>query len=101
MIGFITNLGIAGVLAWFLWHTTKQNTKRETARETRDAKREEKILNIVDTSLKDMDKTVTKDSENTEQVKISIDKLEDTISNHLVHSIDKLTTEVLRLNGKK
>ena len=47
MIEFITNLGIAGVLAWFLWYTTKQNTKREIARETRDAKREEKILKKV------------------------------------------------------
>ena len=90
MIGeLIANLGIAGVLAWYLWYSTKQNTKREI----RDEKREEKILNIVDTSLKDMEKTVSQDSRNTADLK-------DVISNHLVHSVNSLTTEIRKMNKK-
>lgn len=48
-----------------------------------------------------MEKTVAKDSENTAKVEKSIDTLNDTINNHLVHAINKLTSEVSRLNGKK
>ena len=48
-----------------------------------------------------IEEAVKKDSENTEKMTESVDKLEDTISNHLVHNIDKLTTEISRLNNKK
>ena len=48
-----------------------------------------------------MDETIQKDSENTEKVGEAVNSLKDTIDNHLVHSIDKLTTEVSRLNEKK
>lgn len=51
--------------------------------------------------LDKIDETVIKDSENTAKVEVAVDKLTDVISNHLVHSIEKLTTEVSRLNGKK
>ena len=51
--------------------------------------------------LDKLDKTVTKDSDNTEKMTKSVDKLTDVISNHLVHNIDKLTTEISRMNGKK
>ena len=48
-----------------------------------------------------MDETIQKDSENTEKVGEAVNSLKDIIDNHLVHSIDKLTTEVSRLNGRK
>jgi len=100
MLAFCTNLGIMGALAWFLWFTTKQNNKREVARETRDCKREEKILNIMDTSIKDMQETVKRDSENTEKVEKVMTRLDNTINNHLVHSIEGLTKEIKKMNQK-
>ena len=51
--------------------------------------------------LDKLDKSVIKDSENTEKVEKSIDILTDTINNHLVHTIDNLTAEIRRMNDKK
>ena len=48
-----------------------------------------------------MEKTVSKDSDNTETMTKSVDELKDVISNHLVHSVDELTQEIKRMNGKK
>ena len=94
-------MAVIGVLIWYLKSQTKRQDKREDKRDERDTKREEKVLNIVDSSLKDMEKTVRKDSENTEKVEKTMNGLKNVIVNHLVSSIDKLTTEVARLNGKK
>lgn len=85
---------LIGVMIWYLKSQTNRQNEREDKRDERDIKREEKILNIVDGSLKDMKKVVVKDSENTE-------KLTDVISNHLAHNIEKLTNEISRMNGKK
>ena len=97
-------IGWAGVviiaMVWYFWYQTKRQTKREDKREERDAKREEKILHIIDVSLKDMEKTVRKDSENTEKVENTISGLKNAIENHLVHSIKRLTAEILKLNKK-
>ena len=51
--------------------------------------------------IDEMNKTVTKDSENTAKVEVTMNGLKNVIENHLVHSIDKLATEVSNLNGKK
>ena len=48
-----------------------------------------------------MEKTVSKDADNTETMTKSVDDLKDVISNHLVHNIDKLTNEISRMNDKK
>ena len=48
-----------------------------------------------------MEKTVSKDSDNTETMTKSVDALNNVISNHLVHNMDKLTTEIQRMNDKK
>ena len=47
-----------------------------------------------------MEKTVDKDSANTAEVNKTMKGLKNVIENHLVHSIDKLTTEVRKLNDK-
>lgn len=103
MIGIIAAAmtALVGVVIWYLKQQTKHQIKREDKRDERDAKREEKILDIVDVSLKDMEKTVRKDSDNTEKVVHTMGALKDVIENHLVHSINELTVEVSRLNGKK
>jgi len=85
---------LVGVVVWYLKQQTKHQIKREDKRDERDAKREEKILNIVDTSLKDMEKTVRKDSDNTVIVAKSVNSLKTTIENHLIHAIDGLTKEI-------
>ena len=92
---------LVGVLIWYLKAQTNRNNKREDKRDTRDEKREEKILNIVDVTLKSVERTVMKDSDNTEKVEKTMSDLKDTINNHLVHSINNLTEEVSKLNEKK
>ena len=101
-------IALIGVMIWYLKCQTKRMNKREDKRDERDAKREDKILDIVNVSLKDMEKTVSKDSENTVAMndstvamKVSVDELKEVISNHLVHNIEKLTNEISRMNGKK
>ena len=94
-------VAIIGVLIWYLKCQTKRQNKREDKRDERDAKREDKILNIVDVSLKDLDKTVKENTENTVKMTGSVDDLKDVIGNHLVHNIEKLTNEISRLNEKK
>ena len=103
MLGIIAAAmtALIGVVIWYLKQQTKHQIKREDKRDERDAKREDKILNIVDVSLKDMEKTVRKDSENTEKSTTIMSRLESTIDNHLVSSINELTTEVKKLNGRK
>ena len=100
MIGIIAAAmtALVGVVVWYLKQQTKHQIKREDKRDERDTKREEKILNIVDVSLKDMEKTVSKDSDNTVAMTKSVDSLKTTIDNHLVHSIDNLTVEIKRMN---
>jgi len=80
---------LIGALIWYLKYQTKQQTKRE-----------DKILNIVDTSLKDMEETVSRDADNTEEMTKSVGELKNVIGNHLVHNIEKLTTEISKLNEK-
>ncbi|MBA7575884.1 hypothetical protein ES708_17720 [subsurface metagenome] len=98
---FAVIIALVGVLIWYLKAQTKRQNIREDKRDERDIKREEKILNIVDVSLVNVEKAVRKDSENTEKVERTMNGLKDVITNHLVSSIDKLTTEVRKLNGKK
>ena len=88
---------LVGVMVWYLKCQTKRQNKREDKRDERDAKREEKILNIVDVTLKDVEKSVTKDSENTAKVERTMNKLEGTISNDLVHTIKDLTVEIRKM----
>ena len=96
-----TMTALIGVMVWYLKCQTKRQNIREEKRDERDVKREDRILNIVDVTLKGVEKTVMKDSENTERVEMTINRLENTIENHLVHSIDDLTIEVRKLNDKK
>ena len=98
---FAVITALVGVLIWYLKAQTNRSNIREDKRDVRDTKREEKILNIVDMSLVNVEKAVRKDSENTEKVERTMNGLKDVITNHLVSSIDKLTTEVRKLNGKK
>jgi len=91
---FAVITALIGVLIWYLKAQTNRSNKREDKRDVRDALREDKILNIMDVTLKNVEKTVRKDSENTEKVEKTMSRLEKTIENHLVHSIDKLTSEI-------
>ena len=103
MIEIISSVIIAlvGVLIWYLKAQTNRQNKREDKRDERDADREKAILNIVDSSLKDLGKTVKEDSDNTATMTKSVNKLEEVISNHLVHNIDKLTKEIQNMNEKR
>jgi len=91
---FAVITALVGVLIWYLKCQTNRSNKREDKRDVRDALREDKILNIMDVTLKNVEKTVRKDSENTEKVEKTMSRLEKTIENHLVHSIDELTSEI-------
>lgn len=51
--------------------------------------------------LDKIDENIIKDSANTKEVKTSINGLKDTIDNHLVHSMNNLTAEIRKMNGKK
>jgi len=92
---------LIGVLIWYLKCQTNRQNEREDKRDKRDAEREDKILNIVDVSLKDLGKTVKEDSDNTANMTKSVYELKDVISNHLVHNIEKLTSEISRMNNKQ
>ena len=56
-------LGVAGILlflvVWYFYSQVRRQNKREDKRETRQETREDKILNIVDTSLKNIETTTT------------------------------------------
>ena len=62
----------------------------------RDAKREEKMQNFVDTTLKDLGETVKEDSGNTKECTKAVKSLKNVIENHLVYSIKKLTEKIGR-----
>lgn len=91
MIGeFIANygeLGVKGVLvilvSWLVWYLVRS------------------FMGMFKNELVKISDNVAKDSDNTEKVERTMNKLESTISNHLVSSIDNLTSEVRRMNGKK
>ena len=92
---------LVGVLVWYLKAQTNRQNKREDKRDERDTKREETILNIVDSSLKDLKETVKEDSHNTAKMTESVGELKNIIGNHLVHNIEKLTEQIQRMNDKK
>ena len=92
---------LVGVLVWYLKAQTNRQNKREDKRDERDTKREETILNIVDSSLKDLKETVKEDSGNTAKMTQSVGELKNIIGNHLVHNIEKLTEQIERMNEKK
>jgi len=62
------------------------------------------VINFMDmfkNEIPKLGKIVKEDSDNTVRVKESVDQLTNVISNHLVHNIDKLTSEIQRMNEKK
>jgi len=94
---FAVITALVGVLIWYLKAQTNRSNKREDKRDVRDALREDKLLNIMDVTLKNVEKTVRKDSENTEKVEKTVGELKNVISNHLVHSINDLTKEIKKM----
>ena len=59
------------------------------------------FMEIFKKEIPKLGKIVKEDSDNTVKVTESVNKLTGVISNHLVHNIDKLTTEIQRMNEKK
>jgi len=62
------------------------------------------VINFMDMFKNEIPKLaeiVKEDSDNTVKVTESVNELKAVISNHLVHNIDKLTTEIQRMNDKK
>lgn len=98
MIAFLTEnwetLGVAGVLlmlgGWYFINQVNRQAKREDNREERDVLREDKILNMVDSSLRTIEVTTTKNKAlnkqiagTQERIANSMDKIEQAIRNTL------------------
>ena len=67
----LTVVGVFAIaMVWYLWHTTRRQANREDKREERDAKREEKVLNMVDSSLKTIEVTTTKNKALNKQIAV-------------------------------
>lgn len=79
IIGTVITM-IVGALVWHLKSQTKHQNKRDDRREVRDAKREDRLVNIVDETLKT----------NTESTKT----LTSVIKNDLVHVLGDLKEEI-------
>ncbi|MCK4576827.1 hypothetical protein KAU34_10495 [candidate division WOR-3 bacterium] len=74
--GEIGALGIfVGMMAWYLYHTVKVQSEIQKKRETRDEKREDKIINMVDTSLKSIEVTTTKNKMLNKQIVVTQERL--------------------------
>ena len=93
--GLIENykeLTVVGVFAiamvWYLWHTTRRQANREDKREERDAKREEKVLNMVDSSLKTIEVTTTKNKALNKQIAVIQERTLKMIEKHDKESQD-------------
>ena len=59
------------------------------------------FMEIFKEEIPKLGKIVKEDSDNTAKATEAVDKLTVVISNHLVHNIDKLTSEIQRMNEKK
>ena len=72
-------LGVAGVLlmlgAWYFIHQVKRQANREDKREERDIAREDKVMDMVDTSLKNIEITTMKNKVLNKQVVATQERL--------------------------
>lgn len=102
---FIANykeLGIAGVailtFSWYLYHQTKASSKREDKREVRDTKREEKVLDMVDSSLKTIEITTTKNKALNKQIAVIQERTLKVMDKHRLEATEhnKEITEIIR-----
>ena len=67
----LTVVGVFSIIiAWYLWHQTRTQTDREKKREVRDEKREDKVLNMMDTSLKNIETATIKNKSLNKQIAI-------------------------------
>ena len=92
MVEFIKILGIVGVLAWYLWYTTKQQNERENERIAKESKRDElqavredKVLDMLTVSMKNLEIHTIKNKE----------------LNKKIASIQKETLEALKKHKKE
>ena len=78
MIAFLVEnwetLGVAGILlmlgVWYFIHQVNRQNRREDKREARDVKREDKVMDMVDTSLKTIETTTTKNKALNKQIAV-------------------------------
>ena len=95
-------LGVAGVLlvlgAWYFIHQVKRQSNREDRREERDVKREEKVLDMVDSSLKTIEITTTKNKALNKQIAVIQERTLRTMDAHRKEAEDnsKQITEIIR-----
>ena len=88
MIAFLMEnwetLGVAGVLlmlgGWYFINQVNRQAKREDNREERDAIREEKVLNMMDTSLKTIEITTTKNKALNKQIAMAQERIVSSMS---------------------
>ena len=83
-------LGVAGVLlmlgGWYFIHQVNRQAKREDKREERDVVREEKILDMVDTSLKNIEVTTSKNKVLNKQIAVIQERTLKVMDAHRVES---------------
>ena len=106
MIAFLVEnwetLGVAGVLLvvgiWYFIHQVNRQNKREDKREERDIKREEKVSNMVDSSLKTIETTTTKNKAYNKQIAIIQERTLQVMDAHRAEANghNKQITEIIR-----
>ena len=104
MIAFLIEnwetLGVAGVLlmlgGWYFIHQVNRQSKREDKREARDIVREDKIINMMDTSLKTIEVTTTKNKALNKQIAMTQERIATSMG-----SIEQAIRNTLEMsNGK-
>ena len=79
----LTVVGVFSImLAWYLWHQTRAQANRESKREERDAKREDKVLNMMDTSLKNIEIATVKNKSLNKQIAVIQERTLKTMEAH-------------------
>ena len=82
---------LIGVLIWYLKAQTNRQNKREDKRDVRDTKREDKIMEIVDTSLKHIELTSTENKALNKQIAVIQERTFKAIHEHKKESREALT----------
>ena len=96
----LTIVGVFGIaLAWYLWYTTRRQAIREDKREARDEKREDKVLNMVDTSLKNIEIVTMKNKTLNKQIAVIQERTLKAIDEHKVENRDAFSKLVRAIDN--
>lgn len=83
----LTVVGVFSItMAWYLWHHARTQADREAKREVRDTKREDKVLNMMDTSLKNIEIATVKNKSLNREIAVIQERTLKTMDAHKTES---------------